>query len=511
MAHSPTKDLDMDVTPKERRVWGSWIMLGYWFSDAVQANAWQSPAAVLAMGLTWREALIAVIFGPLTNAVPLVLNGMIGARLFVPFPVIARASFGWYFYRVAVGTRVAAALFWHGYQTYTGTTALTQVIRCIWPSYLDIPNHIPESVGITTQGMLSFFLFWVIQFPFMLATPHKLKWLFVLKGAGGAGDMWNLPYEVHGSERSWMVMSAISGTTGGWATLSVNIPDFTRYLKNERAVWWQIAFLPGVKLWLGLIAIICTSAGKVVYGECKTPLPVLEPRLSAKWTTPGGTALCFFFNLSWVIAQIMANLSTNVITAANDICCIWPKWVNIRRGALLTTIVACWALQPWQVVKHATSILTFMSGVGIFLAPMAAIIGADYWVVHRQRYDVPALYKARGRYRHGVLGTNWRAVVAIVVSLGPSMPGFAASLDTSLKPYIGNAIYVYYMYYFYGFTSAFAVYSGLSYLFPARETYVPHLITGEESLTPTEGVDMEIDTEKNGTSKVYSEEASKSS
>lgn len=106
---------------------------------------------------------------------------MIGANLHVPFPVAMRSSFGWYFSRFAVVVRAITALFWHAIQTYTGSTAMTQIIRAIWPSYLDIPNHIPEVVGITTQQMVSHLIFWLVQFPILLTPPHKLKWFFIFK------------------------------------------------------------------------------------------------------------------------------------------------------------------------------------------------------------------------------------------------------------------------------------------------------------------------------------------
>jgi len=158
---------------------------------------------------------------------------MIGARLHIPFPVVMRASFGWYFSRFAVVIRAVTALFWHAIQTYTGSEAMTQIIRSIWPSYLDIPNHIPAGVGITTQGMVSHLIFWLVQFPFLLIPPHNLKWFFVAKctlvivssvavvitmtsKAGGTGEIWSLPYGVHGEARSWLILSSLSSITGGW-------------------------------------------------------------------------------------------------------------------------------------------------------------------------------------------------------------------------------------------------------------------------------------------------------
>ncbi len=429
-------NVDMDVTPIERRTWTPFTMLGFWFSDAMNAQSWEAPASILAVGLTWREAVYCIIFGSICCTVPLVLNGVVGARLHVPFPVAMRSSFGWYFARFAIVVRMVTALFWHAIQTYTGSTAMTQCIRAIWPSYLNIPNHIPESVGITTQQMVSHFIFWSIQFPILLTPPHKLKWFFIFKGvvvmitcvgvviamtqkAGGTGEIWSQKYTVSGSTRSWLILSSLSSITGGWATMATNIPDFTRYLKKPQGVYWQVAFLPLIQLMLGLFGIISTSASMVVYGQY-----IWDPlALAAEWDGPSGRAGAFFVGFCWVVAQIGTNLSANVISCANDMTSLFPKYINIRRGVIIATITAGWIMVPWKIIHSAASLLSFMSGLGIFLAPIAAIMGADYWVVKRKHVDVPALYRAHGRYRYNEAGTNWRALTAFLISVVPNLPG----------------------------------------------------------------------------------------
>ncbi|KAK4459471.1 allantoin permease [Cladorrhinum samala] len=495
-------NIDCDVTPPERRTWSAWTMFGYWFSDALNAQNWMAPASIIALGLTWREAIVCIMFGNLVCTVPLVLNGMIGARLHIPFPIAMRASFGWYFSRFAVVVRAITALFWHAIQTYAGSTAMTQIIRSIWPSYIDIPNRIPENVGITTQGMISHLLFWLVQFPILLIPPHKLKWFFVAKcvlvtvtsvamvitmtsKAGGAGEIWKLPYGVEGTARSWLILSSLSSITGGWATMAASIPDFTRYLKTEKGVYWQVAILPGIQLMLGLFGIICCSASKVVYGKY-----IWDPlEIASHWDGPAGRAGAFWVGLSWVVAQIGTNLSANVISCANDIMCLFPKYINIKRGVAITTITAAWVMQPWKIIHSAQSLLAFMSGLGIFLAPIAAMLSADYWVTHRQKLDVPGLYRAQGRYRYNKWGTNWRALLAFLVSVVPTIPGMfrlltmeklrAASVDPSITPKIGNANKLYFMFYFWGYTSAFLVYITLSHFFPVPETHVPATIHGD--------------------------------
>ncbi|KAK3345858.1 allantoin permease [Lasiosphaeria hispida] len=505
-------NIDCDVTPLERRTWSAWTMFGYWFSDALNAQSWMAPASIIAIGLTWREAVVCIIFGSLVCTVPLVLNGMVGARLHIPFPVAMRASFGWYFSRFAVVTRAITALFWHAIQTYTGSTAMTQMIRAIWPSYLDIPNHIPDSVGITTQGMVSHFIFWSIQFPILLIPPHKLKWFFVAKcvlvvttsiavvitmtsKAGGTGDIWNLPYGVDGPARSWLILSSLSSITGGWATMATNIPDFTRYLKTDKGVYYQVLFLPGIQLMLGLFGIICCSASKVVYGKY-----IWDPlEIASHWDGPSGRAGAFFVGLCWVVAQIGTNLSANVISCANDVCCLFPKYVNIRRGVVFATITAAWIMQPWKIIHSAQSLLAFMAGLGIFLAPIAALLSADFWVVHKHKYDVPGLYRAHGRYRYNKAGTNWRAVIAVLVSVVPNLPGMAASVNPSIAGTIGDADKLYFMFYFWGYTSAFVVYIVLNYFWPAPETHIGATIYDDgDVISAEERADSDVAEDKKG-------------
>ena len=163
---------------------------------------------------------------------------------------------------------------------------------------------------------------------------------------------------------------------------------------------------------------------------------------------------------------------------------------------------------PWKIIHSAASLLNFMSGLGIFLAPIAAILGADYWVVKRRAIDIPSLYRRHGRYRYNAIGTNWRAVVAFLISVVPNLPGMVAQVNPALAGKVGGAEHIYDMFYIWGFTSAFALYSLLSYLWPARETLVEKTIHDDTDViegvgykydgvsTPVETGVVEIDDEK---------------
>lgn len=308
---------DNDVTPPSRRTWTSLTILGFWFSDALNMQGWESPSSIIAIGLTWREAILCNCLGMIIVAIPLVFNGAIGAALHVPYPVAARSGFGFHFAKFAVIVRMVTALFWHSIQTYSGSFALTNCISAIWPSYLNIPNHIPANIGVTSQQLASHTLFWIIQLPVLLIPPHKLRWFFLFKAvvvmascigvaagmstyAGSRGDIWKQESKIHGSAKAWTILSCMMSSAGGWATMATNIPDFTRYMRGGKGQYWQALFLPVISTFLGVMSIIATSSAGVIYGEY-----IWDPTsLAAKWNTPAGRAAKFFVGFSWVVGQI---------------------------------------------------------------------------------------------------------------------------------------------------------------------------------------------------------------
>ncbi|KAI1842529.1 hypothetical protein JX265_012659 [Neoarthrinium moseri] len=489
-------NIDLDVTPPERRIWTPLSVLGYWVSDILSAQSWQIGASVLAIGLTWREAIWCVIVGSVVMSFAIAFNGAPGAYLRIPFPVWIRSAFGYHGAKFPVVCRMVTALFWHAIQTYTGSTAMTVMLTAIWPSYARIPNQLPASAGITSQGLLSHFLFWSIQLPFLTIQPHKLKWFFVFKAfvtitaavgttiavctmAGGSGDIWNQTPTVSGWTRSWLIVSTLTSQTGSWSTVGTNISDFTRYVKEPRSTFIQTIFFPLICFVIALLGIISASASRVVYGEY-----VWDPvTLASQWTSPGGRAGAFYCGLAWMVAQIGVNVSANVISASNDLASLFPKYINIRRAAIICTITGGWIMVPWKIITSAESLINFMASLGIFLAPIIAISIADYWIIKKRRVQVSALYQPNGRYNYRA-GCNWRAMLAMLTSIGPTLPSLVVNVNASLD--IGGASYIGYLVWYYGFLSAFIVYIGLSKLFPAQES----LMSAEESST-IEGLEAE--------------------
>ncbi|KAH0142528.1 uridine permease-like protein Fui1, partial [Aureobasidium melanogenum] len=375
---------------------------------------------------------------------------------------------------------------------------------------------LPESGGISTAGMIAYFLFWIIQLPMLMIPPSQLRYLFMVKmiaapvtaiatlgymvhKAGGGGAIFSQPGTVTGEAKAYLWLSCMSSVTGVWATLAVNVADFSRYAKARPdgkpnyAQYVQLPALPILFTLCGVLGVVTTSASKVVYGEFYwNPLNIVE-----QWLKNGhaGRAAAFFASLSWFIAQVGTNITGNSISAANDLCVMAPKYINIRRGCFIAAVVSCWVMVPWKILKNAQTFLAFMSGYSVFLAPMAGILAADYWLVKRRHIDVPALYDPHGRYRY-IYGVNWQGLVAFLIAVCPNLPGLANSINTSSIS--AGAKHLYSFDWLYGFVSSIFVYTVLSKLFPAKESLIPRSIYSLEIL---EGEDMSSDRDVEGESK----------
>ncbi|KAI8964662.1 permease for cytosine/purines, uracil, thiamine, allantoin-domain-containing protein [Daldinia sp. FL1419] len=482
---------DMDPTPIEDRTWDIWTMVAYWATDAINLATWQTASAILAVGLSWREAIPIMIVGTFSVAIPLVLNGAIGAKLHVPFSVIATSSFGYYLRYFCIVSRAVLAMFWLGIQSANGAQCITIMLRAWAPSYNDIPNQLSQSAGITTQGMLSYFLFWIIQLPLLLIHPTKLRPLFwvklfaapvvaiatmgwCIKRAGGGGDVFALKATANEKQYVWLWLTCMSSVAGQWSTLAVNIPDFTRYAKSARGQYVQLPAMPIIFTLCGVLGIVTTSASKVFSGDYLwNPLDII-----AIWLAygSGGRCAAFFAALAWYIAQVGTNITANSISAANDLTALLPRWINIRRGCIVTALIGGWALVPWKILSSAQTFLAFMSGYAVFLGPMAGIIASDYWFVKKRRIDIPSLYNPDGRYRY-VGGCNWRAAVAFIVPVAPLLPGLGLSISGPQIIRINDGVTnLYTLNYLFGFVTSAVLYTVISYAVPAKETLLVGMI-----------------------------------
>jgi nucleobase:cation symporter-1, NCS1 family len=250
----------------------------------------------------------------------------------------------------------------------------------------------------------------------------------------------------------------------------VNQSDFSRY--SRVSVKWQVIYVPMLPIFFTFIAfigIVSASAGKEHYG-------ILEwdpMALVAHWDS---RAARFFAAFSFALAALGVNISANSLSAANDLMALMPTYINIRRGQLICAVV-CWALVPWKILASAGSFLNFMSAYAIFLGPIAAIMLFDFWVIHGRKYDTVALYNPRGIYRY-TGGFNWRAITAFLCGVAPSLPGFINGIDNDVD--VGVGVHPYQFGWLLGFVGSALVYTALSLLMPAKETFIERAVRPDE-------------------------------
>ncbi|KAJ7067258.1 permease for cytosine/purines, uracil, thiamine, allantoin-domain-containing protein [Mycena amicta] len=448
---------DMEPVPVHLRTWTTWNYVAYWFSDAFAPATWELASTMIAVGLSWKQSLLVILCGNVILASVILANG-----------TIVRASFGFWFSYFAVFCRVLVSIFWFGVQTYIGSECTYQMLKAlIGPPFLRIPNHLPASAGITTTGMLSFLLFWLIELPFLFVSPPNIRHLFAVKAVVVPMTclgilIWavvrvpphtSLRYgSLRGARTSnWVVLSALNSAIASWSSMAVNIADFTRYSRNERACDY-----------LGVCGVMVASTTEVLYGEIIwDPLQVID-----RWDSRVASFLAAF---SFALAVLGTNVGANSLSAANDMTVLWPRYINIRRGQVICGILGAWMMCPWKVLASAPGFLAILSSYCIFMAPIAAMyVALQYFIVHRCKVDVQQLYDPEGRYKYWN-GINWRAAAAFIIGFGPTLPGLIAHLNSSVV--VGSAGHIFDFGWIYASISSGFVFGVISAVFPPYETF----------------------------------------
>ncbi|KAK5688816.1 hypothetical protein LTS10_000794 [Elasticomyces elasticus] len=488
---------DFDPVPPSKRTWGTWAFVAYWMADAWAVSNWEVASSMIAVGLSWKMAIGACVLGNTIMGLVITVNGRIGAILHTPFPVLARMSFGYYFSYFVVLSRCVLATVWLGVQTTTGGQCMTILLAATWPSFKNIPNHIAEDEGITTQGMIGFLLYFLLQIPFLCIPYTKVQYFFGFKSiiapiiflavfgstlhkAGGTisnSTVITGGTKIHGSALAWAFFANLNGVLGNYATLGLNIADFARYSKKPSDQNIQAIVIPCIFTIVGLLGIFTAAASQTAYGEVEwNPIVIV-----GYWSNSGssaGRAATAFGAIGLIIVTLGINISANSISAANDLVAFCPKYINIRRGQLLAAVIGSWAF--WKILASAAKFLAFLGGYTIFLGPMTSILMADYYIVRRGRVSVPDMYNFHGMYRYSARwATNWRSVVALIIGFAPPLPGFIHNIENSIIVSSGGRN-IFAIGYVYSFVSAGLFYWIFMKYFPHKESMLDHAVLGED-------------------------------
>lgn len=455
--------------PAERR-WSVMNMAALWVGMVVCVPTYMLAAGLIDQGMNWSQAVATVLLGNVIVLVPMVLNGHPGTKYGIPFPVMARASFGIHGAHIPSMLRALVACGWFGIQTWVGGSAIYQLLNVVFDGAL-VGTPLPI-LGINLAQTCSFLAFWGIQLaifykgvesirlletwaaPFLLLMGLALLgWAYVK--AGGFGSMLSTPsqFDPGGAKEGqfWSVFfPSLTAMVGFWATLSLNIPDFTRYAKSQKdQILGQAIGLPATMTLFAFIGVAVTSATAVIYGETIWDPTVLLGRMGG-----GVSVVVALFALS--VATLSTNIAANVVSPANALINLAPKTINFRVGGYITAGVGI-AIFPWKLLETTGGyIYTWLIGYSALLGPIGGILVADYFLLRRTHYDLADLYRKHGRYWYRG-GFNPIAIGALVVAVAPNLPGFLKAAGAIEQvPAVFEQIYTYA--WFVGFLIAAAVY-----------------------------------------------------
>jgi NCS1 family nucleobase:cation symporter-1 len=436
---TPLSNPDIAPVALARRTWNWWHYCALWIGMSVCIPTYTLASGLIDSGMSWSQAMWTIFLGNSIVLVPMLLNAHAGARYGIPYPVFARAAFGVLGANVPALLRALVACGWFGIQTWIGGAAIYQLARVIWPGVTALPDVVPAFVGVSTGEFAAFVLFWLVNLHFIWRGTESIKWLesisapfLILVGlallawaysrAGGFGPILAQPSRLgSGPEFLAVFFPSLTAMIGYWATLSLNIPDFTRYARSQRdQVLGQALGLPTTMTLYAFIGVAVTSATAIIFGSDRVIWDPVE--LLARI---GGPLAVLFSMLALSVATLTTNLAANVVSPANDFSNLAPKLVSFRTGGVITAVIGV-LIMPWKLLETSKGyIFTWLVGYSALLGPIGGILIADYFVLRRTRLDLEDLYRRGGRYEYSG-GYNGAALLALAAGIAPSIPGFLA-------------------------------------------------------------------------------------
>ena len=430
---------DLAPTSPAERTWRVRDMASLWIGMVACVPTYMLAGGLVELGMAWWQAVATVALGNVVVLVPMVLCGHAGTRYGIPFPVLARASFGTAGAHVPALLRGLVACGWFGIQTWIGGAAIYQLLGALRGAPLggaDLPL-----LGINLAELVCFLAFWALQVAILVRGMESIRWLenlaapvLVLLGgvlfvwavvrAGGLGPMLSQPSQFGAGAaqegRFWTVfLPGLTGMVGFWATLSLNIPDFTRYARSQRdQILGQAIGLPTFMTLFSFLGVAVTSATVVIFGE-----PIPDPTVLLGRLGGGLTVVLSLLALS--LATLSTNLAANVVSPANALVNLRPRRISFRLGALLAAGLGA-AIFPWKLIESSQGyIFTWLLGYSALLGPVGGIVLCDYYLVRRTVLDAEGLYRSDGPYSYR-RGVNPVALLALAVGVAPNVPGFLA-------------------------------------------------------------------------------------
>ena len=415
---------DLAPTELSQRTWSTYNYIALWFSMSMEVTTYMLAASLIAGGMNWKQAVGTILLGNLIVLIPMLLNAHAGAKYGIPFPVFVRASFGPVGANIPAMLRAIVACGWFGIQTWIGGQAIAAMVVVLWPA----AAHVPSVTWVCFLGFwfLNMMVVWrgveSIRFlqsfsaPLMFVLGLSLLF-FMLHKAGGFGPMLATPSRFTTHRSFWhFFFPSLTAMVGYWATLSLNIPDFTRYSKSQESQIVGQAFgLPVAMTLYSFIGIAVTSASTVVFGEATWNPVTLLGKFHQPW-------IAFLGLVGLLIATLNVNIAANVVSPSNDFSNLAPRLISFRTGGLITGFLGL-AMMPWKLMATFGSyVFGWLVGYSGLLGPVAGIMVTDYFLLRGTKLDSYSLYRRGGIYEYKN-GFNPAAIVALAVGIFAALVG----------------------------------------------------------------------------------------
>lgn len=440
---------DLIAVPQSKRTWTTGNYAALWVSMSLCIPTYMLASSLIDGGMNWWQAIITIFLGNLVVLIPMVLNGHAGAKYGIPFPVFARASFGVVGANIPAILRAIVACGWFGIQTWIGGFSLYLLLKIWWPSIEKLHPIFPASFGLETGPAITFLLFWLLNMVVVYLGVDSIKKLLVFKAfflpfaalallfwaisAGhGLGPILAQPSKFENSAAFWhYFFPALTGMVGFWATLSLNIPDFTRYAKSQRAqVVGQAIALPTSMTLFSFIGVVVTSATMIIYGETIWDPLVLAGKFESKF-------LVTIAMISVMISTLATNIAANIVSPANDFAHIAPSKISFKTGGYITGIIGI-LIMPWKLIADPSGyIFTWLIAYSGLLGPIGGIMIVDYYFINNKNLVLDDLYKLKGIYTFKK-GFNFIAIIALILGVLPIIPGFLIQIKILEKELVWN-------------------------------------------------------------------------
>jgi NCS1 family nucleobase:cation symporter-1 len=444
---------DLAPIPASRRSWGTYNYAALWIAMSVNIPTYLLASGMIAGGMSWKQAIFTVFLGNVLVLVPMLLNAHAGAKYGIPFPVFARASFGVLGANVPAVLRALVACGWFGINAWIGGAAVNVMVAALVPSWRTYAPGVWICFGgfwllhviVIMRGIRTLRFLQGVTAPFLLLIGVALLAWAVVK-AGGFGTMLAAPskFQTFGDFFRFFIPS-LTSVVGFWATVALNIPDFTRYARSQRAqVVGQVIALPTTMTLYSFIGIAVTSATAIIFGQTIwDPVQVL-----ARLGNPFAVVVAM---VALLLATLNVNVAANLVSPSNDFSNLSPRLISFRTGGLITCVVGGVIFQPWKLLaNYSNYIFGWLLGYSGFLGPIAGVMICDYFLVRKKIILVEDLYQRRGFYEFSG-GINWRAMAALAAGAGLAFIGLIVSALRVLYDYA----------WFVGFATSFVVYLAL--------------------------------------------------